>query len=58
MPCRVAGIGDHGQMRDLLEQSNPGHIERVPHRRLEGADAALAEDDVGVSIVENQLRRA
>ena len=42
MTCRVAGIGDHRKMRDLLEQRNRGDVECVARRCFKGADAALA----------------
>ena len=45
-------------MRDLLEQRDRGYIKGVAHRGFKGADAALAEDDVGVAVVEDELRGA
>ena len=54
----VAGVGDDGQVRDLLEQRNGGYVEGVARGCFKGANAALAENDVGVAVIENNLRRA
>src|ERR1035441_388135 len=55
MARRMAGVGDDGEVRDLLEQRNGGHIECVARCRFKGADAALAENDVRVAVVQDQL---
>lgn len=58
VPRCMARIGDHRMVRDLLEERNAGGIEGVAHCCLKGADAAFAEDDVGVAVVQNYVRRA
>lgn len=52
-PCvaaGVAGVHDDGQVGHLVEHDHAGEVEGVPHTGLEGADAALAEDDVLVAL--------
>ena len=46
---RVAGIDHHGQVREAVQHRHRREVERVARGRLKGADAALAEDDVGVA---------
>ena len=58
MPRRMAGIGNHRKMRYLLEQRNGRNVEGIAGCRLKGANAALAEDDIRIAIVEQHLRRA
>ena len=55
MPGRVAGIGDHRQVRNLLEQRDSSGIEGIAHRGFKGADAALAQNDVGVAVAPESL---
>jgi len=57
-PCGVAWIGNHRQVRDLLQQRDARGIKSVAHRRLEGANAALAKNDVGIAMIEDNLCRA
>jgi len=47
---RVAGVDDHRQVGALLEHRHRRQVERVAVRVLEGADSALAEDHVVVSL--------
>ncbi len=47
-PAGVARIHDHRQVRRALEHRNGSHVERVARRRLERADAPLAQDDLVV----------
>ena len=54
MRPRVARIRNHRQMRDLLQQRNRGHIERIARRRLKRADAALAQNHIGIAVVQYQ----
>ena len=52
-PCMAAGVaGVHydGQVGHLVEHDHTGQIKGVAHAGLEGADAALAEDDVLVAL--------
>ena len=56
-PGGVAGVDDHGQVRELLEHRDRGEVEREAVRRLERADAALAQQHVGVALLEDVLRR-
>ena len=52
-PCvaaGVAGVHDDGQVGHFVEHDHPRKVEGVAHTGLEGADAALAEDDVLVAL--------
>lgn len=53
----VAGVGDHGQVRAFLWDRDRGDVERVARGRLEGADALLAQDHVGVASAQDVLGR-
>jgi hypothetical protein len=46
----VARVDQHRQVRLGAEHRHRGHVERVARRRLEGADAALAEDHALVAL--------
>jgi hypothetical protein len=41
-------------MRDLLEQGDGGHVERIAHRCLKGADAPLAKNYIWVAVIQDQ----
>ena len=56
-PRRVRGVDDHRQVRLLLEHRDRAQVERVPRRRLEGPDPALAEDDLLVPLLGDVLGR-
>ena len=45
----VARVGDDRQVAHALDERDRAQVERVARRRLEGADAALAQDHVGVA---------
>ncbi len=47
--CCMRGVYDDGEMRELMQEGYDGEVDRIACCRLEGADAALAEDDVGVA---------
>ena len=49
MACRVRGVHHDGQVREAVEERDDAEVERVAQRRLERADAALAEDDVRIA---------
>src|SRR5882724_10047181 len=49
----VRRIGNHREMRKLLDDGNGCDVERVASVGLEGADAAFAEDDVVVAAGKN-----
>src|SRR4029079_200965 len=48
-PRPVARIGHNRQVTELLDDRNRRNVERVPSGGLEGANTALAEDDVVVA---------
>ena len=52
---RVARVDDHRQVRELLEHRDRRQVEREAVGRLEGADAALAEDHGLVALLEHVL---
>ena len=49
----LAGIDDDGEVGFLFRDGHRGEIERVARVRFEGADAALAEQDVRVAVGED-----
>src|SRR6266849_3194054 len=51
----VGGIGEHGQVRELLDDRDGGDVERVACVGFKGANAALAEDYVVVAAGEDVL---
>src|SRR3990172_2752863 len=51
----VAGGGDDGKGAELLHERDGVDVHGVAGGGLEGADAALAEDDVGVALGEDVL---
>ena len=51
----VGGIDDHRQVRQRLDHGHRAEVERVARRRLERADAALAEDHVRVAVSHHVL---
>ncbi len=55
-PRAVAGIHQDGQMAELLHHRDGGDVESVAGGVLEGADAALAEDDLLVAPGQDVLR--
>ena len=57
MPSAVARVDDDRQVRPGAQHRHRREIERVARRSLEGADAALAQDDVRVAGRENVLGR-
>ena len=46
----VARVDDHRQVAGELDDGHRADVQRVARGRLEGADAALAEDDVAVAL--------
>ena len=56
MAGRMAGIGDHRQMRNLLQQCNGRRVERVPRRGLKRAYAAFAKNHLRVAVFQHYLR--
>ena len=46
----VAGVGDDGQVRQVVQHRHGVEVEGVAGAGLEGADAALAQDDVVVAL--------
>src|SRR5581483_1836014 len=54
---RMGRVDDHGQVRLLLEHGDRADVEREPCRRLERLDAALAEDHLGVPLLDDVLGR-
>src|SRR5262245_61560231 len=53
----VARVGDDRQVAELADDRDRRDVEGVARRRLEGADAALAEDDVVVAAAQHVLGR-
>ena len=53
----MARVGDDRQMREMLDRRNRTDVECVARVRLVGADAALAEDDIGVPLIHDVLCR-
>ena len=53
----LAGIDDDGEVRFLLDDRDGGEVESVARVGLEGADAALAEQDVRVALGKDVTRR-
>src|SRR3990172_32752 len=53
LACGVAGVADDRQMAQPLDHRYCVHVEGEAGGRLVGADAALAEDDVGVAVGED-----
>src|SRR5690606_16759495 len=51
----VRGVHDDGQVRELADEGEDAEVEGVARHRLEGADAALAEDDLPVAGGEDVL---
>ena len=47
-PSGMAGVHNNGKMAHLLHQRNRGDVQCIAGGCLKGADAALAEDDIGV----------
>ena len=46
---RVAGVNHNGQVGHGFQHRHGGQVQRVAHARLKGADAALAQHNVGVA---------
>ena len=57
MPGAVARVDDDRQVRPGAQDGHRREVERVARRGLEGADAALAQDDVRVAGGEDVLGR-
>ncbi len=55
-PGAVARIRHHRQVGQLLHQRDRREVEQVARRRVEAADAALAENDLAVPLGEDVLR--
>ena len=53
----VGRVDDDRQVAGRLDDRHRGDVEGVAGRRLEGADAALAQDDVEVAALGDVLRR-
>ena len=51
----VAGVGDDGQVRQVVQHRHGVEVEGVAGAGLEGADAALAQDDVVVALAHDVL---
>ena len=51
----VARVHDHREVSALLQHGHRGEVEGVSVRRLEGANAVLAEDHVAVALYEDVL---
>ena len=51
----VAGVGDDGQVRQVVQHWHGVEVEGVAGAGLEGADAALAQDDVVVALAHDVL---
>src|SRR5215218_7229285 len=56
-PGGVAGVDDHRQVRELLQHRDRREVEREAVSGLEGADPALAQQHVGVALLEHVLGR-
>ena len=56
-PGGVRGVDDHRQVGHSLQRRHRHEVQREPVRALERADAALAQDDVGVVLLEHVLGR-
>ena len=56
-PGGVARVDDDRQVRELLEHRHRHQVEREAVGGLERADAALAEDDLLVALLEDVLGR-
>ena len=54
-PGRVRRVDDHRQVRRRLDERHGADVEGVADRRLEGADAALAQHDVEVAALRDVL---
>src|SRR5699024_3674350 len=54
-PRRVARVEPNGQVAQLLEHGYGADVEGEAGGGLEGADAALAQDDVGVAVAQHVL---
>jgi len=52
----VGRVGDDGQVRELLHHWDGRNVERVARIALERADAALAQDDIGIAGGQDVLR--
>src|SRR5579859_3298502 len=57
MPGTLAGVGDDRQVRELLHQRNRADVHRIARHFLKGANAPLAQDNIGVALRENVFRR-
>ena len=57
MSGAMARVGDDRQVAHALDQRNGAQVERVARGGLEGADAALAQDDVRIALVHDVLGR-
>ena len=53
----MARIDDDRQMRALANERDAVEIQRVPRRPLERPDSPLAQDDLGVPVGQDVLRR-
>ena len=51
----VAGVGDDGQVRQVVQHRHGVEVEGIAGAGLEGADAALAQDDVVVALAHDVL---
>ena len=57
LPGGMRRIDDHRQVGEVVEERDRGEVHRVARVGLERADAALAQDDVGVAAADDVLRR-
>ena len=51
----VARVAHDGQVREVVQHGDGVHVKGVARAGLEGPDAALAEDDVGVAFAHDVL---
>src|SRR6267154_2458345 len=52
-PGALAGVSDDGQVREPLDEWNCADVHRVARHFLEGAYAAFAQNNVGVTLRED-----
>ena len=51
----MAGVNHNWQMGHLFQHGHGGNIQRVAHAGFKGADAALAQHNIGVALCHNIL---
>ena len=55
-PSAMAGVSDDGQVREPLDERDGADVHRVARHFLEGANAAFAQNNVGVALREDVFR--